>query len=151
MHLPTHRRSQLVRINWVDKLNLVADGPKVYSHKAVERALGGSGVEAARDALQAKLIEILTTYRKELAGGGSVGLQLPTNLRALPSLFLGLIKNVGLRKSAQIPSDLRSAALCQLSTLPLTLLMQFICKITRMHRVRHFANCANKIHHFTHW
>ncbi|KAF2115258.1 COPII component protein [Lophiotrema nucula] len=97
-----------------------------YSHKAVERALGGSGVEAARDALQAKLIEILTTYRKELAGGGSVGLQLPTNLRALPSLFLGLIKNVGLRKSAQIPSDLRSAALCQLSTLPLTLLMQFI-------------------------
>lgn len=33
---------------------------------------------------------------------------------------------VGLRKSAQIPSDLRSAALCLLSTLPLPLMMQYI-------------------------
>lgn len=64
-----------------------------FSHKAVERALG-SGLDPARDALQAKLIEIMQTYRKELAGGGSSGLQLPQNLRALPVLFLGLIKNV---------------------------------------------------------
>ncbi|KAF2102047.1 COPII component protein [Rhizodiscina lignyota] len=98
-----------------------------FSHKAVERALG-SGLEAARDALQSKVIEILQTYRKELAGGnmGGGGLQLPHNLRGLPVLFLGLTKNVGLRKSAQIPSDLRSAALCLLSTLPLPLLMQYI-------------------------
>ncbi|KAM7193765.1 hypothetical protein V8F20_008240 [Naviculisporaceae sp. PSN 640] len=98
-----------------------------YSHKAVEKALG-SGLEAARDLLQSKVTEIMQTFRKELAGGsmGSGGLQLPSNLRGLPVLFLGLIKNVGLRKSAQIPSDLRSAALCQLSTLPLPLLMQFI-------------------------
>ncbi|KAI1848364.1 hypothetical protein JX265_008855 [Neoarthrinium moseri] len=97
-----------------------------FSHKAVERALS-SGLEAARDALQSKLIELLQTFKKEL-GGGSMGggLQFPANLRALPVLFLGLIKNVGLRKSAQIPSDLRSAALCQLSTLPLPLLMQYI-------------------------
>lgn len=33
---------------------------------------------------------------------------------------------IGLRKSAQIPSDMRSAALCLLSTLPLPLLMQYI-------------------------
>jgi protein transport protein SEC24 len=68
-----------------------------FSHKAVERALG-SGLEAARDALQAKVIEILQTYRKELAGGnmGGGGLQLPANLRALPVLFLGLIKNVSI-------------------------------------------------------
>ena len=39
---------------------------------------------------------------------------------------LHLIQQIGLRKSAQIPSDMRSAALCQLSTLPLPLLMQFI-------------------------
>ncbi|KAH7551481.1 hypothetical protein J3E72DRAFT_4922 [Bipolaris maydis] len=98
-----------------------------FSHKAVERALS-SGLDAARDALQAKMIEILSTYRKELAGGsmGGGGLQLPQNLRALPILFLGLIKNVGLRKSAQIPSDLRSAALDLLSTLPLRLLVQYI-------------------------
>ncbi|KAH8590875.1 hypothetical protein B0O99DRAFT_520657 [Bisporella sp. PMI_857] len=98
-----------------------------FSHKAVERALS-SGLEPARDALQSKLIELLQTFKKELAGGnmGGGGLQFPANLRGLPILFLGLIKNVGLRKSAQIPSDLRSAALCQLSTLPLPLLMQYI-------------------------
>jgi protein transport protein SEC24 len=98
-----------------------------FAHKAVERALS-SGLDAARDALQGKIIEILSTYRKELAGGsmGGGGLQLPQNLRALPLLFLGLIKNVGLRKSAQIPSDLRSAALDLLSTLPLRLLTQYI-------------------------
>ncbi|MCJ1310019.1 COPII subunit [Agyrium rufum] len=98
-----------------------------FGHKAVERALG-SGLEAARDALQAKLIELLQTYRKELAGGnmGGGGLQFPTNLRCLPILFLALIKNIGIRKSQQIPSDMRSAALCLLSTLPIPLLMQFI-------------------------
>ncbi|KAI4164137.1 MAG: hypothetical protein LQ342_002101 [Letrouitia transgressa] len=98
-----------------------------YSHKAVERALG-SGLEAARDALQSKLVELLQTYRKELAGGnmGGGGLQFPANLRCMPALFLGLMKNIGLRKSAQIPSDMRSAALCQLSTSPLPLLVQFI-------------------------
>lgn len=96
-----------------------------FSHKAVERALS-SGLDAARDALQSKVIEILSTYRTNLAGGSSGGLTLPANLRALPVLFLGLIKNVGLRKSAQIPSDLRAAALCLLSTLPTALLLRYI-------------------------
>ncbi|KAL8406921.1 hypothetical protein RB596_005418 [Gaeumannomyces avenae] len=97
-----------------------------FSHKAVERALS-SGLEAARDSLQSKVTELLQTFRKELAGGSmGGGLQFPSNLRALPALFLGLIKNVGMRKSAQIPSDLRSAALCLLSTLPLPLLVQYI-------------------------
>ncbi|PHH76443.1 hypothetical protein CDD83_4257 [Cordyceps sp. RAO-2017] len=98
-----------------------------FSHKAVERTLS-SGLEAARDALQAKLTELLQTFKKELAGGsmGGGGLQFPANLRGLPVLFLGLIKNVGLRKSTQIPSDIRSAALCLLSTLPVPLLMRYI-------------------------
>ena len=98
-----------------------------FSHKAVERTLG-SGLENARDAIQAKLVELLSTYRKELAGGsiGGGGLQFPANLRGLPVLFLGLMKNLGLRKSSQIPSDMRSAALCLLSTLPLPLLIQYI-------------------------
>jgi protein transport protein SEC24 len=66
-----------------------------FAHKAVERALG-SGLDAARDAVQSKIVEILQTYRKELAGGnmGGGGLQLPANLRALPVLFMGLIKHV---------------------------------------------------------
>ena len=98
-----------------------------YSHKAVERALS-SGLDAAREALQSKFVELLQTYRKELAGGnvGGGGLQFPSNLRPLGLLFLGLMKNLGLRPSAQIPTDLRSAALCLLSTLPLPLLMQYI-------------------------
>lgn len=97
-----------------------------FSHKAVEKALDG-GLDAARDSLQNKLTELLQTFRKELAGGSmGGGLQFPANLRGLPALFLGLIKNVGLRKSSQIPSDLRAAALCQLSTLPVPLLLQFI-------------------------
>ena len=97
-----------------------------YSHKAVERALS-NGLDSARDLLQSKVTELLQTFRKELAGGSmGGGLQFPSNLRGLPALFLGLIKHVGLRKSAQIPSDLRSAALCLLSTLPLPLLVQYI-------------------------
>lgn len=99
-----------------------------YSHRSVERVLN-SGVESARDLVQNKLIELLSTYKKELAGGsmgGASGLQFPANMRALPVLFLGLMKNLGLRKSSQIPSDMRSAALCLLSTLPLPLLIQYI-------------------------
>lgn len=66
-----------------------------YSHKAVERALS-SGLDAARDMVQAKMVELLQTYKKELGGGnmGGGGLQFPANLRALPMLFLGLMKNV---------------------------------------------------------
>ncbi|KAK5107134.1 COPII subunit [Meristemomyces frigidus] len=98
-----------------------------FAHKAVERALS-SGLDAARDAVQSKVVELMQTYKKELGGGnmGGGGLQFPANLRGLPMLFLGLMKNLGLRKSAQIPTDLRSAALCLLSTLPLPLLMQYI-------------------------
>jgi len=99
-----------------------------YSHRAVERVLN-NGLESARDLIQNKLVELLLTYKKELAGGsmgGASGLQFPANLRALPVLFLGLMKNLGLRKSSQIPSDMRSAALDLLSTLPLPLLIQYI-------------------------
>ncbi|KAM3547753.1 hypothetical protein MY1884_009454 [Beauveria asiatica] len=97
-----------------------------FTHKAVERVLS-SGLDAARDALQAKVTELLQTFRKELAGGSmGGGMQFPANLRGLPILFLGLMKNVGLRKSAQIPTDIRSAALCLLSTLPVPLLMRYI-------------------------
>jgi len=65
-----------------------------FSHKAVEKALG-NGLESARDALQTKIIELMQTYRKELAGGNvGGGMQFPANLRGLPVLFLGMMKNV---------------------------------------------------------
>lgn len=67
-----------------------------YSHKAVEMVLN-SGLEKSRDYLQARFLELLTTYKKELAGGNvGGGMQFPANLRALPVLFLGLMKNVSL-------------------------------------------------------
>ncbi|KAK6518989.1 COPII subunit [Arthrobotrys megalospora] len=99
-----------------------------YSHRAVEKALSNS-LESAREALYTKLQELLVCYKKELQGthsGMSAGLSFCNNLKSLPVLFLALSKHVGLRKSAQIPSDLRSSALCLLSTLPARLLMQYI-------------------------
>ena len=73
-----------------------------FSHKAVERALG-NGLEAARDAIQAKMVELLQTYKKELGGGnmGGGGLTFPSNLRALPMLFLGLMKNVSVGRKVK--------------------------------------------------
>ena len=117
-----------------------------FSHKAVERTLNG-GLDSARDSIQAKLVELLSTYRKELAGGsmGGGGLQFPANLRALPVLFLSLTKNLGLRKSSQIPSDMRSAALCLLSTLPLPLLIQYIYpKMFSLHDMPDEAGTVNE-------
>ncbi|KAL2216162.1 hypothetical protein M432DRAFT_634061 [Thermoascus aurantiacus ATCC 26904] len=117
-----------------------------FSHKAVERVLS-NGLESAREALQAKAVELLQTYRKELAGGsvGGGGLQFPANLRALPVLFLALIKHLGLRKSAQIPTDMRSAALCLLSTLPLPLLIQYIYpKMYSLHDMPDDAGLPNE-------
>jgi protein transport protein SEC24 len=78
-----------------------------FAHKAVERALS-SGLDAARDAIQAKIIELLQTYKKELGGGnmGGGGLQFPANLRGLPMLFLGLMKNVSISCKTHIDDHL---------------------------------------------
>lgn len=77
-----------------------------FSHKAVERTLN-SGLDQARDALQAKIIELLQTYKKELAGGsiGGGGLQFPANLRVLPVLFLALMKNVSAEWQTPVNKD----------------------------------------------
>jgi protein transport protein SEC24 len=99
-----------------------------FSHKAVEKSLS-SGLEPAREALLSKITELLVTYKKECTTshlGASAPLSFASNLRGLVVLFLALSKHVGLRKSAQIPTDLRSAALALLSTIPAPLLMQYI-------------------------
>ena len=99
-----------------------------FAHKAVEKTLS-SGLEPAREALQQKITELLVTFKKELTVshmGAASPLSFAGNLRGLPVLFLALMKHVGLRKSAQIPTDLRSSALALLSTLPAPLLMQYI-------------------------
>lgn len=99
-----------------------------FAHKAVEKTLS-NGLESAREALQSKITELMATYRKECTSshmGASAPLSFAANLRGLAVLFLALMKHVGLRKSSQIPTDLRSAALALLSTLPAPLLMQYI-------------------------
>lgn len=99
-----------------------------FSHKAVEKALS-SGLDQAREALITKLTELLVTYKKDLTSahvGAATPLAFAANLRPLVHLFLALTKHVGLRKSQLIPTDLRSAALALLSTLPTPLLMQYI-------------------------
>ena len=66
------------------------------SARAVERALS-SGLESARDAIVNKLVEIFSAYKTNVLAsntGGSTPLQISANLKLLPLLCLGLLKNV---------------------------------------------------------
>ncbi|KAK9465986.1 hypothetical protein V1512DRAFT_287066 [Lipomyces arxii] len=99
-----------------------------FAQRAAEKALS-SGLNDARELIVNKLGDMLQTYKKELMTsnvGASAPLQFCANLRMLPLLVLALIKHVSLRKSVQIPSDLRSAALDLLGTLPVKFLLQYI-------------------------
>ncbi|WBW74517.1 coincidence detector Sec24/Sfb2 subunit [Schizosaccharomyces osmophilus] len=100
----------------------------ILTMRAAEKALS-SNLSDARDGITNKLVEILEVYKKNLAGqntGAALPLQISTNLKLLPLLCLGLIKHTGFRKSSHIPSDLRSIALCNLSTLPTSLLTRYV-------------------------
>ncbi|OLL24308.1 Protein transport protein sec24 [Neolecta irregularis DAH-3] len=92
------------------------------THRAVERALA-SKLEEARESIVKTIAGICETYKKNISGG--ISLQLPNNLKLLPLLALGLYKHIGLRDAA-VPSDMRAAALCLLSTLPAPALMNYI-------------------------
>lgn len=98
------------------------------THAAIEKATG-SGLQAAREFLDVRLFEMLQTYKKDLMAtniGSSSPLQFCANLRMLPLLVNALGKHIGLRKSVQIPSDMRSAALSLLGTLPIKYLIKYI-------------------------
>lgn len=99
-----------------------------FTQKAVESALS-HGLQPARDYLTNRLLEIFQVYKKDLIKtntGSSSPLQLSANLRMLPLLVNALLKNVGLSKSSRVPIDMRSAALCQLSTFPIKYLIKLI-------------------------
>ncbi len=67
-----------------------------YAHKAVEKAIS-SRLEDAREMIQSKMVELISTYKKELTSsnvGAATPLQFAFNLRLLPLLFLSLIKHV---------------------------------------------------------
>lgn len=68
----------------------------LLANKAVERSLSHK-LEDARDAVQNKLVDILTVYKQTMTSSGSgASPQLVTadNMKFLPLLCLGLLKHV---------------------------------------------------------
>ncbi len=73
----------------------------LFANKAIERTLQ-SKMEGARDAVVNKLVEILGTYKSTMLGGGkgpSPQLVVADNMKFLPLLMLGLLKNVSWSES----------------------------------------------------
>jgi protein transport protein SEC24 len=71
----------------------------LLANKAVERSLSHK-LEDARDATMQKLVDVLQTYKASMTAAGagaSAQLAISENLRMLPVLILGLLKNVCLR------------------------------------------------------
>ncbi|TIB87107.1 protein transport protein SEC24 [Wallemia mellicola] len=99
----------------------------LLANKAVERSQSAK-LEDARDAVVNKLVDILGQYKSIMTSGGGASAQLmiPENLKNLPLLMLGLLKNVGIRQSSHIPSDLRAYAQCLLTTLPTQSLIPYL-------------------------
>ncbi|KAG2124450.1 Sec23/Sec24 trunk domain-containing protein [Suillus clintonianus] len=100
----------------------------LLANKAVERSLTHK-LEDARDAVHQRLVDILSSYKSSMTSAGAganAQLAISENLRMLPVLVLGLLKNVGIRQSAQIPPDLRAYAQALLTTLPSQTLIPYI-------------------------
>ena len=77
----------------------------LLANKAVERSLSHK-LEDARDAVINKMVEILTTYKSSMTAAGagaSAQLSVSENLKMLPVLLLGLLKNVRLIFLIQLP------------------------------------------------
>ncbi|KTW27703.1 hypothetical protein T552_02143 [Pneumocystis carinii B80] len=100
---------------------------KYLSVKACEKVLS-SKLEDASNMITDKLVDILESYKKNLVftNTGISTFPICSNLRLLPLLCLCLLKNLAFRKSSLIPSDVRSIALCLLSSLPTTTLIPFL-------------------------
>ena len=99
----------------------------LLANKAVEKTQVAK-LEDARDLIMKTLVDILGTYKATMssARGPTPQLVAAGNMRFLPLLALGLFKNLGLRQSTMIPSDMRAYAQCLLTTLPSQLLIPFI-------------------------
>ncbi|KAG5650908.1 COPII subunit [Sphagnurus paluster] len=100
----------------------------LFANKAVERALTHK-LEDSRDYIFQKLVDILVSYKASMTSGGagaSAQLAISENLKMLPVLVLGLLKNVGIRQSAQIPPDIRAYSQSLLTSLPSQLLIPYI-------------------------
>lgn len=70
----------------------------LLANKAVERCITHS-LENSREAVFSKLVEIFTAYKGSMTAAGagaSAQLSISENLKMLPVLILGLLKNVSL-------------------------------------------------------
>ncbi len=76
-------------------------------------------LEDARDAINHKLGEILSAYKVNFTSSGqAMQLLLSENMKNIPALILGILRNAGFRASSMIPSDLRSYLLSTLYFAP---------------------------------
>ncbi|KXN89326.1 Protein transport protein SEC24 [Leucoagaricus sp. SymC.cos] len=100
----------------------------LLANKAVERSLTHK-LEDARDFVYQRLVDLLVAYKTSMTSGGagaSAQLAISDNMKMLPVLVLGLLKNVGIRQSAQIPPDIRAYAQALLTSLPSQSLIPYI-------------------------
>jgi protein transport protein SEC24 len=96
--------------------------------RAIERSISHK-LEDARDAVTNKLVDIMKAYKESMtAGGAGAGSQLAIsdNMKMLPVLMLGLLKNPAIRQSTTIPSDLRAYAQALLTSIPPQLVIPYI-------------------------
>jgi len=96
--------------------------------RVIERSISHK-LEDARDAVTNKLVDIMKAYKESMtAGGAGAGSQLALsdNMKMLPVLMLGLLKNPAIRQSTTIPSDLRAYAQALLTSIPPQLVIPYI-------------------------
>lgn len=113
--------------------DLFASGDQValatfFANKAVERCITHK-LEDSREYINQKLVDLLTGYKNSIMTAGasaSAQLAITDNMKSLPLLVLGLIKNVAIRQSSQIPPDLRAYAQALLTSLPAPLLIPYL-------------------------
>lgn len=104
----------------------------LLANKAVERCITHK-LEDSRDALFNKTVEILTAYKASMTAAGagaSAQLAISENLKMLPVLVLGLLKNVRLSALALLPMFslwCRSASDKALKSLPISGRMRKRC------------------------
>nr|GAT57329.1 protein transporter SEC24 [Mycena chlorophos] len=100
----------------------------LFANKAVERSLSYR-LEDARDYIFKRLTDIFIAYKTSMTAAGagaSAQLAFADNLKMLPVLTLALLKNVGIRQSAQIPPDIRAYSQALLTSLPSQLLIPYL-------------------------
>ncbi|KAF9568716.1 protein transporter SEC24 [Agrocybe pediades] len=98
------------------------------ANKAVERSLTHK-LEDSRDYIFQKLVELLVSYKTSMTSSGagaSAQLAISDNMKMLPVLVLGLLKNVGIRQSSQIAPDIRAYSQALLTSLPSQLLIPYL-------------------------